>query len=233
MEQSLLVLPPACIALYTFRSSLEGEWDFVYEDDFNFNETLELSWDLLRWALGDGVILGVYEPVALLLKSLFVYFFGWTANGFHGLAYALHALCSVLSYHVGLRLLTRLQQGATEDWKTAGAVGCAIGASLFACQPLAVQVVCWLSCLPYIFAALTAQLSVMFLLSMQDCVDKALSTPVSSFAGFCALIASATTYRLLSLLLCVMSFTCKLLCRWPCWRRPSTSCGSVSGRLRR
>ena len=68
---SLLVV----LTVYTFRPALSNEpaeWDYLWDDGGNFyqNRHLSLSWATVRWAVKDGVIHSVYEPVSLVVKVL-------------------------------------------------------------------------------------------------------------------------------------------------------------------
>ena len=110
------------------------------------------------------MVLGVYEPLSLTLKASFVLLAGWDAGAFHTLAWALHGVNAALALVLGRRLLREFRGG--EEGRGA-APGCVLGACLFACHPGSVQTVCWLSCLPYLFAAAFAQLSLLSLLRAQ------------------------------------------------------------------
>lgn len=61
------------LTVYTFRPALSNEpteWDYLWDDGGNFyqNRHLSLSWANVRWAVKDGVIHSVYEPVSLVVK---------------------------------------------------------------------------------------------------------------------------------------------------------------------
>ena len=42
-----------------------GTWEFVYDDNHNFVDILELSAERLRWYFEEAMILGVYEPLSM------------------------------------------------------------------------------------------------------------------------------------------------------------------------
>eukprot|EP00928_Gymnodinium_smaydae_P098027 TRINITY_DN9016_c0_g5_i2.p1 TRINITY_DN9016_c0_g5~~TRINITY_DN9016_c0_g5_i2.p1 ORF type:complete len:775 (-),score=87.34 TRINITY_DN9016_c0_g5_i2:183-2507(-) len=164
MEDALLAVAPALTAAGTYRHVLSGTWEFVYDDNYNFVDILELSWDRLKWYFSEAMVLGVYEPLSLTLKALVVHQSGWDPHAFHNLACALHAVNSIGAYFVGRFTLAFLLGLNKRNLPFGIRLGCAIASSLFACQPSCVQTVCWVSCLPYLFAAFFAQLSMLSLI---------------------------------------------------------------------
>lgn len=173
LQHIACVAASAAVAAVTYRNTLRGNWEFVYDDNFNFVDVLELSSERVVWYFTskDAFILGVFEPVALTLKAVFVYFAGWNAAAFHALSYTLHIANVALSYVLGCAWLKYFSHG--ESSSTGGcrcrAFGCAVGASLVACHPGSVQTVCWLSCVPYLFASLFSQLCVLCTFSSLAC----------------------------------------------------------------
>ena len=62
----LLVVP----ILLAFRPVLDSDWAWLWDDHENFVDNARVHRMDLAWALSDGVILDVYEPVSLLFKML-------------------------------------------------------------------------------------------------------------------------------------------------------------------
>jgi len=61
------------LTIYAFRpvlSNVPTEWDYLWDDGGNFyqNKHLSLSWGNIQWAVKDGIIHSVYEPVSLTIK---------------------------------------------------------------------------------------------------------------------------------------------------------------------
>ena len=61
------------LTIYAFRPVLSNEpteWDYLWDDGGNFhqNRHLSLSWENVQWAVKDGIIHSVYEPVSLTIK---------------------------------------------------------------------------------------------------------------------------------------------------------------------
>jgi hypothetical protein len=88
--------------LVSFRDVLRPgrEW-LSYDDEHNFANNAHLRrglrWSTARWAWTDGVILGVWEPVALVAKSALVSALGFSPDVF--------ALCSVALHTANVLLL--------------------------------------------------------------------------------------------------------------------------------
>lgn len=190
---------PALTGLLAFRRVFSGPWEFVYDDNHNFIDILELSHKQVKWYFTEAMVLGVYEPLSLTLKALFVTFFGWDPTAFHLLAVALHIVNATLAFFLGQSLLSLLRPVQVRFGAFGSAVGCAIGASLFACHPGAVQTVCWVSCLPYLFAAL---FSLMSLISLLKALRHA---PSNSCAGK----AASLCWRVVSMVQAVAAMLCK------------------------
>lgn len=196
-----LTFLPIWIAFYTYQATFSGEWLFVYDDNHNFVDILEISWDRIKWYFTEANVLGVYEPLSLTLKACFVYFIGWDAHAFHALATSLHVVNAALAYGVSRAFLRFLYDGSElsskkdAPWPWGRAFGCALGTSLFACHSGSVQTICWLSCISYIFAAFFVQIGVLAVL--------AAVRPSASVVG-------SLLWRLLCIICGVFAIWCKV-----------------------
>ena len=185
---SLLVV----LTVYTFRPALSNEpaeWDYLWDDGGNFyqNRRLSLSWANVRWAVKDGVIHSVYEPVSLTVKILLhsalrALGVAITAQTYRIINLIAHVLNVCLVFLVGNCLLiaandyefyegrTNAISGGEEGGhnptlqylqrhRVIGMIGCWIGSALFAVHPLQAQIIGWASCMSYPFACTFALIS--------------------------------------------------------------------------
>ena len=134
----------------TFSRLLTGPFTYLqYDDEKNYDDVSQLysfSRANLRWVWEDGVVLGVWEPIALMFKM------AWhvaTGGGGPAVCYALnlglHTLNALGVYLllVGARLQT--SETADERWRL-----CVMLSTLcFVVHPLRCEAVCWASCQPY------------------------------------------------------------------------------------
>lgn len=158
------------LVVLVFAPCFSGEWEFVWDDTANYSEDMKLrlrwSWENARW-WSRSTVLRVYEPVGLALKAAVGAFVDNPGSEeFHRVAVASHACCAGLAAIGSVAVLDTLDCiGAVRESSgvpQTGVVGrqglrfvCAlIGASVFGIHPLTVQVVCWVSCLPYIWAGI-------------------------------------------------------------------------------
>ena len=150
LAQSLAIA--GAVAL-TFSRLLTGPYTYLqYDDEKNYEDVAQLytlSEANVRWVFEDGVVLGVWEPVALLFKA------AWhvgTGGGGPAVCYAvslaLHALNALGAYV----LLSRGAGGAEGSalWQQCAA----LSALCFAVHPLRCEVLCWASCQPYLLSGL-------------------------------------------------------------------------------
>ena len=87
------------VSLATFSPLLLHSKEFTNLDDLdNYRQPLlqHPTWASVRWAVADGVTLGVYEPCAVLLKLLVSATVGLQAPQVGGVDCVLHVLNSML-----------------------------------------------------------------------------------------------------------------------------------------
>ena len=138
------------VSAATFSRLITGPVTYLqYDDEKNYNDVAQLysfSSESLRWVWEDGVVLGVWEPVALLFKM------AWhvgTSGGGPAVCFAvnlaLHTTNGVSVYLLLANSRRRNSAKAQEQWQL-----CVMLSTLgFAAHPLRCEVVCWASCQPY------------------------------------------------------------------------------------
>lgn len=134
----------------TFSRLITGPVTYLqYDDEKNYDDVAQLysfSSESLRWVWEDGVVLGVWEPVALLFKM------AWhvgTGGGGPAVCFAvnlaLHTTNGVAVYLLLANSRPWISAKAQEQWQL-----CVMLSTLgFAAHPLRCEVVCWASCQPY------------------------------------------------------------------------------------
>ncbi|CAK9026266.1 unnamed protein product [Durusdinium trenchii] len=146
-------------ALAAFHPNLHGAWEFVWDDTENFNDAQlrRLKWSIsnVQWWCENSV-LRVYEPLALAFKATAAELVDLDPKNLHMLQVISHAVLAFVAF-LGTKTLT--ENWSTERPSPSWTSCAALGASSFAVHPLCVQVVCWSSCLPYIWSATLAWLS--------------------------------------------------------------------------
>ena len=164
MSIAALLVSIALVAttLLSFRDVAAGGREFTsYDDDHNFVNNAHvrngLSWATVRWAWTEGVVLGVWEPAALMVKAAIVSTFGFSVDIFARCSVALHVATALLLCFVAERIVaSALPRGAyAQRW-----AACGVAAALFAAHPLRVEVIAWASCQSYLFANFFALLAV-------------------------------------------------------------------------
>ncbi|CAJ1396897.1 unnamed protein product [Effrenium voratum] len=155
-------LAVASLALLAFHPTFHGTWEFLWDDLENFGPEaqpfLRVTWaNLAAWGGPETAAfsLRVYEPLALALKSCAAEAAELSCRNLHILAGACHALAAALAF-LGTKAIARGDEDLT--WRSA------LGAGLFAVHPLCAQVVCWASCLPYIWSTIFSWLAVLLFL---------------------------------------------------------------------
>lgn len=156
----------ALVAVAAFWPALSATW-VNWDDDLNLTNNLEwrgLSGGHWRWMFTTGHA-GVYQPLGwaafAVQHALFDGDDGRLSFGsYHAVSLLLHALNAVLFFLVCLKLL---EAGAaeTDRWAVPRPIRmmpafAAAAALLFAVHPLRTECVAWLSCQPYLWAALFA-----------------------------------------------------------------------------
>jgi hypothetical protein len=191
----------------TFSDLLIGgcEWlDLDDHENFRDNEYIKaFSVSNAMWAIKDGTILGVYEPVSLLFKTLVSVGFGHTIDQFLLVNFGLHLLCSVGAYLLSTALLRMAQRGGLSALQTACL--CA-STTIMAVSPLRVEVVAWASCQPILLACLLSQLSLLAHLShLSRHPPGALSAAklLSALAFFLATLSKAAALSVVGAVVCV------------------------------
>lgn len=90
-----------------------------------------------------------YQPLSWLVWAAIKNAFGLDASAFHLVNVVAHAACVLLVWAVGRRVLERARPEMPVRWRDAAAVAAAL---LFGVHPLRVEVVSWISALPYSLA---------------------------------------------------------------------------------
>lgn len=134
-----------------------------WDDDRNFVANTDfrgVGADQFRWAW-DTYHLGVWQPLSWILLGA-----QWQVGGMQPVIYravslALHVLNSMLFYLLLRRLLIAAPAKTAVPPDEAIDVGAVAGAVLFACHPLRVEPVVWISCQPYLPAVACYLLSVL------------------------------------------------------------------------
>ena len=155
--------PPAC--------EFQLEWD----DRTNFVENEYIrSWEHVQWMFVNGSVLGVYEPLGMLTKTLEYNAFGLDLAMFVKVSVGLHVLNAWLLARTARRTVHWWWWGWQHPSATVFAgtapptavnrggvdVGCALGAAVWAVHPLRVELIGWASCQPYLLATAFLLLSV-------------------------------------------------------------------------
>ena len=116
---------------------------------------------------------------------------GMDARIYHGTSLALHVLNALVFYGLTLALLRRAMPEAVQRSPNSARLCSAAAAALFALHPLRVEAVAWISCQPYVPAALFYMLGVWAYLGAHDAAAKArLAWLAVVFACYLAAVAS-------------------------------------------
>ena len=129
----------------TFNRRLSDDFWFI-DDSINFRHggyALERCSEW-AWVWTHKPLIGMWEPAAVFVKKLVLCAFGFRAAPLQVLSVCMHASVAVLAYH-GLAC-----SSDGENWRHSALAATA----LWACHPLRVEVVCWLSAQSWILALL-------------------------------------------------------------------------------
>jgi len=145
-----------------FWPGLDG--DFLnWDDDRNFVDNMSyrgVGFEQLRWAW-QTYHLGVWQPLSWLLLGLQYEIGGMDAAVYHRASLVLHIINTVVFYVLAV-VMARVASTQTRRVSLSGVHLCAAGvAMLFAVHPLRVEAVAWISCQPYLPAALLYMLAVL------------------------------------------------------------------------
>lgn len=105
------VVPLWLLAALAFRGIFdhgEPEWDYLWDDRKNYVNNLRvhsLSFSNIYWAFTDGVVLGVYEPVSLIIKQVLHTFISVDARTYRLITFSVHAINIYLVFHVSRSFL--------------------------------------------------------------------------------------------------------------------------------
>ncbi|HWL93515.1 MAG TPA: tetratricopeptide repeat protein [Phycisphaerae bacterium] len=163
MVTATAMLAIATITFVVFLPAIEGEF-LNWDDDRNFveNEAFRgLRPDNLSWAW-QTYHLGVWQPLAWVLFAIQHAVGGWDPRVYHTFSVALHALNAAVFLLLTMKLIGCTSNAPVEAADPAipsrryraVAMGAMIAALLFALNPLRVEAVAWVSCQPYLPAAL-------------------------------------------------------------------------------
>ncbi len=173
----LIVLVLLGVTLASFWPGLQGEF-LNWDDDRNFTDNPSyrgLGPQQVRWAW-QTYHLGVWQPISWLLLGAQYEIGALNPAVYHRASLALHALNIVVFYWLAVVLLRTARSTGKTDFmgrespssnrgpyaSTAGLHLCAAAAALlFATHPLRVEAVAWVSCQPYLPAALFYMLAVL------------------------------------------------------------------------
>ncbi|RHY35272.1 hypothetical protein DYB32_000231 [Aphanomyces invadans] len=152
MERSLVSAFLMCTMIYA-APLLCGSWEFLltWDDSINFveNEVIRrLDWRHFRAMLCE-VRIGVYEPLAHLLKAMVFAACGLNSQCVRLITLTLHAASCYVLRQVSIDLLALLLDSLEPK---ATSLGCTLSAFLYFIHPLNVEVVAWPSAQPYALA---------------------------------------------------------------------------------
>ena len=152
-------------SLASFSSLLTDDASFLnYDDEDNYVNNAfvqQCSVANVRWMLSDGVVLGVWEPAALLFKMVHACTIGLSAQAIRRTSFVLHTVNMLLACKVVTALLDAGRPAATPDHRQRRAACIVIAVALMGMHPLRAETVAWTSCLPYLLALLATQLCIL------------------------------------------------------------------------
>jgi tetratricopeptide (TPR) repeat protein len=143
----LLVLGIACLTLLAFGPSLWVSEFTNYDDETNYGTRFvqSLSPENMRWAVFDGTVIGVWEPVSLLAKQAIFSVAGVGAPSIAIANIVVHSLNLI-----GMSMLAHNLLGGNDFFVTSGTS--TLSMLIIGLHPLRAEAVSWLSCLPYLLS---------------------------------------------------------------------------------
>jgi tetratricopeptide (TPR) repeat protein len=162
MVAAVLALP--LIVNYELLANPDIPW-VSYDDGTNFETNVHvqrLNWANIGWAINDGVVLGVYEPVSLIVKMWIGETVGFSRHIYMLASVTLHTTNSLLALMATTLFFYVVENASSKHhkWTTTGSyVGVAV--LFLGLHPQRTEVLAWPSCFPYLLACLFALLSTM------------------------------------------------------------------------
>jgi len=157
------------LTVFPYRGFFHGTWKQISDDRANFYGLIVEWTTTADWfeILDKKQILGVYEPVPVILKALLWRNLGaLEVSTYHFISLVIHLLNVLI---LMLAVLPELLRRMAKPPRTSSVM---LGTSLFGIHPLNVETVTWASCIPYLLAGLFSLLSFWcYLLSLQEKVD--------------------------------------------------------------
>jgi tetratricopeptide (TPR) repeat protein len=143
-----------------FSPLLGGGFEFLSWDDTTniVHQPIVNTWSgehlLIAWS---AVVLGVYEPLGVMLKAVTVRLFGMHVQPFHLVTLVLHLTNACLLFALARRLLAHCNADLGAGLRPGA--GALVAAGLFALHPMRVEVVAWASGQSYALAGIFFLLS--------------------------------------------------------------------------
>ena len=199
-------------------------WTYVPAAGFAF-----LNWDdqsvilrnpslafpgVAKWAL-TTTYMEHYQPLSWLAWAAIKSGFGLDATAFHVASIAAHAVCVLLVYATALVVLPRTAPQASAALRHGAAVAAAL---FFGLHPLRVEVVAWISALPYALAL--AFLLASFLAYLRTAARTPVRLPVTALMLYAASLAARPVALGFPLVLVMIDL-------WLLKRRPRASLSTV------
>lgn len=143
-------LPTCSVAICFGPKTLDDDVNFLHEHTWSSSGTSSAAQNIL-WAVREGIVLGVYEPVGNAVKILIV-------DGHPTVAFivniVLHLANCALARALGMQFLhMRVQHLSSRNHRVVpSGLAADLSAALFAGHPICVESVAWSSCQPVLLA---------------------------------------------------------------------------------
>jgi tetratricopeptide (TPR) repeat protein len=223
---ALLLVPLVVVAFAPILPNGFVGWD----DPLNFLENRDfrgLGWPQLRWAWTTR-LLGVYQPLSWMLLEAEYAIGGLDPRVYHLTSLVLFCGVALVLHALVVALLRRSGAEAVEPpWLLHASAAAAV--ALFVAHPLRVEVVAWVSCQPYLPAALLAMLAIVAYLKAHPASGPTrLGWAIAAFGLFvAALLCKAVAIPVPLVLLILDVYPLRRLAfqkgrlfgrsTWPCW----------------